>query len=160
MLLLELEYARARGNDRMNFIEGTVMKLVKLALPILAALFLASALPQPASAQFAGGGGGGGFEQMEQYAPLLEMMKKKMGKKRFATLMQTVGPMASQMMDGQGSGGFGGGGFGGGGYGGGGFDMNSLGGMMDAQTITSLVGTFDGGGKRSVHYKKAHKPGP
>ncbi len=75
----------------------------------------------PAKAQFAGLGGGG--DMMTQMAPMLEMMKAKMGKRRFAMLMQTMGPMMSQMMDG-GGGGFGGmlgggipGGFGGG-YGG------------------------------------------
>jgi hypothetical protein len=48
-------------------------------------------------------------------APMLEMMKAKMGKRRFAMLMQTMGPMMSQMMEGGGGGGFGGGpgGFGG-----------------------------------------------
>ena len=80
-------------------------RIVRLALPALALLIMSSTLPQPAHAQFAGGGG---FEQMQQMAPLLNMMKKKMGKKRFAMLMQTMGPMMSQMMEGQGSG-FGGG---------------------------------------------------
>ena len=31
--------------------------------------------------------------QMEQFAPMLEMMKQKMGKQNFARLMQTMGPM-------------------------------------------------------------------
>ncbi len=58
---------------------------------------------------------------MTQMAPMLEMMKAKMGKRRFGMMMQTMGPMMSQMMEG-GGGGFGGmlggggmpGGFGGG----------------------------------------------
>ena len=62
---------------------------------------------------------------MTQMAPMLEMMKAKMGKRRFAMMMQTMGPMMSRMMEG-GGGGLGGmmggggipGGFGGG-YGGG-----------------------------------------
>jgi hypothetical protein len=75
----------------------------------------------PAKAQF---GGGGGQDMMTQMAPMLEMMKAKMGKRRFAAMMQTMGPMMSRMMEG-GGGGLGGmmgggipGGFGGG-YGGG-----------------------------------------
>jgi hypothetical protein len=31
-------------------------------------------------------------------------------------------------------------------------------GMMDGQTISNLVGTFDGGGKRTVRHKKARSP--
>jgi hypothetical protein len=78
----------------------------------------------PAKAQFAGfggGGSGGGQDMMTQMAPMLEMMKAKMGKRRFAAMMQTMGPMMSRMMEG-GGGGLGGmmggggipGGFGGG----------------------------------------------
>ena len=72
----------------------------------------------PAKAQF----GGGGQDMMTQMAPMLEMMKAKMGKRRFAMMMQTMGPMMSRMMEGGGGGGLGGmmggggipGGFGGG----------------------------------------------
>src|SRR5258705_9859620 len=75
----------------------------------------------PAKAQFGGFGGAVGGDMMTQMAPMLEMMKAKMGKRRFGMMMQTVGPMMSQMMEG-GGGGFGGmlggggtpGGFGGG----------------------------------------------
>ena len=56
----------------------------------------------PAKAQF--GGGGGGQDMMTQMAPMLEMMKAKMGKRRFAALMQTMGPMMSHMMEGGGGG--------------------------------------------------------
>jgi hypothetical protein len=69
-------------------------------LPILFTLTSA-----PAKAQFAGfGGGGGGGDMMTQMAPMLEMMKAKMGKRRFAMLIQTMGPMMSQMMEGGGGG--------------------------------------------------------
>ena len=44
---------------------------------------------------------------MTQMAPMLEMMKAKMGKRRFAMLMQTMGPMMSRMME-NGGGGLGG----------------------------------------------------
>lgn len=61
----------------------------------------------PAKAQFAGfGASSGGEDMMTQFAPMLEMMKAKMGKKRFGMLMQTMGPMMAKMMDG--GGGFGG----------------------------------------------------
>jgi hypothetical protein len=61
------------------------------ALPILAAVILSVSVSRPAHAQF----GGGGMDQMQQFAPMLEMMKKKMGKKRFGKIMQMVGPMMS-----------------------------------------------------------------
>jgi hypothetical protein len=122
----------------------TVMKRTwKLVLPIVAGLILSTNLSRPAHAQF-GGGSGGGFEQMQQMAPMLNMMKKKLGKKRFAKLMQTMGPMMSKMMDGQG-GGFGGmgGGFGGGM---GGFDMNSMGAMMNPEMMSMMMGMIGSGG--------------
>jgi hypothetical protein len=108
-------------------------RLAKLAAPfaIAAAVVIA---PAPAKAQFDEG-------QMAQFAPMLEMMKQKMGKKRFGQMMQTMGPMMENMM-GQGGGGFGGGGFGGGGMGG--FDMNSMSGMMNPQTMNSMIGMFGG----------------
>ena len=81
-------------------------------------LLLFSLTSIPAKAQFAGlGGGGGGEDMMTQMAPMLEMMKAKMGKRRFAMMMQTMGPMMSRMME-NGDGGLGsmtgGGGFPGG----------------------------------------------
>jgi hypothetical protein len=92
----------------------------KLICRAAALLVLLALTVVPAKAQFGGLGGGGGNQEdmMTQMAPMLEMMKAKMGKKRFGAMMQTMGPMMSQMM--QGGGGFGGGGFGGGGFGGGG----------------------------------------
>jgi uncharacterized membrane protein YgcG len=121
-------------------------RTMKLVLPIVAALILSSNISRPAHAQFAGDGG---FEQMQQFAPMLEMMKKKMGKKRFAKLIQTMGPMMSQMMDGQG-GGFGGFGGGGGGFGGGGFDMSAMSGMMTPEMISGMTQMF-GGTRKSSH---------
>jgi hypothetical protein len=64
----------------------------------------------PAKAQF--GGGGDGEDMMTQMAPMLNMMKAKMGKRRFGMMMQTMGPMMSPMMQNGGGGipgGFGGG---------------------------------------------------
>jgi len=58
----------------------------------------------PARAQFGGFGGAGGGDMMTQMAPMLEMMKAKMGKRRFGMMMQTMGPMMSQMMEGGGGG--------------------------------------------------------
>src|SRR5580704_8734899 len=80
-------------------------------------LLLFTLTAAPAKAQFAGlgggGGGGGGGDMMTQMAPMLEMMKAKMGKRRFAMMMQTMGPMMGQMMEGGGLGGMmGSGGFG------------------------------------------------
>lgn len=121
-------------------------RTMKLVLPIVAGLILSTNISRPAHAQFAGGGGGG-FEQMQQMAPMLNMMKRKMGKKRFAKMMQTFGPMMSEMMDGQGGGGFGGGGFGGGNFGGGGgFNMGAISGMMNPEMIGSMTQMFGGKG--------------
>ena len=110
-------------------------KFTKLAGPlaIVAALAFTSA---PAKAQF----GGMGMDNMEQMAPMIEMMKQRMGKKRFAQLMQTMGPMMEKMMANQG-GGFGGGmgGFGGG-LGGGGFNM----GGMDMGQMMAMMGSMKG----------------
>ena len=144
----------------------------------VAALLLAFTLTAaPAKAQMGFSGVGGG-DMMTQMAPMLEMMKAKMGKRRFATMMQTMGPMMSQMMEGggggfggmmgSGGGGFGGmmggggipGGFGGGyapeGYGmgmGGGNFMGMLGGggggeMMSMIPQLMRVANFGGGHRR------------
>jgi hypothetical protein len=120
-----------------------MMSFAKLACPaaVLAALTFAA----PAHAQF----GGMDMSQMQQqFTPMLEMMKQKMGKKRFGQLMQTMGPMMSQMMDGQGGGG-GGGGMGGFGGGAGGFDMSQMMSMMG-----SMKGLMGGGGRR--HKSRRH----
>ena len=143
-------------------------KAVCQAATVLLLFTLTSA---PAKAQFGGfGSGGGGGDMMTQMAPMLEMMKAKMGKRRFGMLMQTMGPMMSQMMEG-GGGGFGGmlggggipGGFGGGGasfapagYGmgmGGGDFMGMLGGggggeMMSMIPQLMRMANFGGGHRR------------
>jgi hypothetical protein len=69
----------------------------KLGCPLVVAIALA--LPAaPAHAQFGG-------DQMRQFAPMIQMVKKKIGKRRFAQLMQTLGPIMAGMM--QQGGGFG-----------------------------------------------------
>ncbi len=115
-------------------------RLLKIAPPTALAALLSVATP--ASAQFAGTDE---FQQMEQFAPVLELMKRRMGKKRFGQLMQTVGPMMDQMMTSQGSapGGFGAFGsphsFGGTQ----GFDVGRMANLIDAQTIVGLVQAFE-----------------
>jgi hypothetical protein len=79
----------------------------KVICQAAAVLLLFSVASSPAKAQFAGFGGGagaGGEDMMTQMAPMLEMMKAKMGKRRFAALMQTMGPMMSRMMENGGGG--------------------------------------------------------
>ncbi|HTE94016.1 MAG TPA: hypothetical protein VK678_10970 [Bradyrhizobium sp.] len=100
----------------------------------------------PARAQF---GGGGGEDMMTQMAPMLNMMKAKMGKRRFGMMMQTMGPMMSRMMQ-NGSGGFGGmrGGGGGipGGFGGGTtYAADSYGTNMGGGGFTGMLGGGGGG---------------
>jgi len=110
-------------------------------------LLLVTLTTVPAKAQFAGFGGEGGGDMMTQMAPMLEMMKARMGKRRFGKMMQTVGPMMSQMMEG-GGGGFGDmlgsgipGGFGGGtSFAPGGYGMSPGGG-----DLTGMLGGSGGG---------------
>ncbi len=142
-------------------------RLTKLMAPLAIALALGlSQTPAKAQGNLAGvfgGGGGGDGDMMTQMEPMLEMLKKKMGKKRFTQLMQTVGPMFAGGEGGGGFGGFGGGGFGGGGFdfnniggsfggggfGGGGFDMSAVSGLMSSGMIQQ-IGSFGGRkGKRS-----------
>lgn len=75
----------------------------KVICQAAAVLLLFSVASSPAKAQFLGGGAGG-EDMMTQMAPMLEMMKAKMGKRRFAALMQTMGPMMSRMMENGGGG--------------------------------------------------------
>ncbi|TFV74778.1 hypothetical protein E4K64_18285 [Bradyrhizobium frederickii] len=126
----------------------------KVICQAAAVLLLFSVASTPAKAQFAGfgGGGAGGEDMMTQMAPMLEMMKAKMGKRRFAMMMQTMGPMMSRMMEngGGGLGGMMGGGFGApnyGGYmpmGGSGYMPTGLGGMGGGDIMGMLGGA--GGG--------------
>lgn len=109
-------------------------------------LLLFSISSVPAKAQFAGLGGAGGEDMMTQMAPVLEMMKAKMGKRRFAMLMQTMGPMMGRMME---NGGGGMGGLASGNYGGyapmgGGTVPIGIGGMGGGDIIGMLGGA--GGG--------------
>jgi hypothetical protein len=106
-------------------------------------LLLFTLTSMPAKAQFAGiGGGGVGEDMMTQMAPMLEMMKAKMGKRRFGMMMQTMGPMMGGMMEG------GGGGLGG--MMGGGGMPGGLGGMipggMGGMGGGDIMGMIGGGG--------------
>jgi len=97
----------------------------------------------PASAQFGGAGGG---DMMTQMAPMLEMMKARMGERRFGMLMQTMGPMMSQMMEGGGGGMLGGGGIPGG-FGGASFAPGGYGMGAGAGNFTGMLGGGEGGGQ-------------
>ena len=133
---------------------------------LAAALILAFALaPVPAKAQFAPLGGADG-DMMTQMAPMLEMMKAKMGNRRFATMMQTVGPIASKMMEGGGMGGIpaglgDGAGFAPDGYGtgmGGGEFMGMLGGSGGSEMIGMIPQLMQmaplGGGYGRRHHRR------
>jgi len=114
----------------------------KVICQAAAVLLLFAVTSAPANAQmgFGGGGIGGGEDMMTQMAPMLEMIKARMGKRRFAMLMQTMGPM----MEGRGGGGFGsmmGGGMIPGGTGG--SDMSGMMGMLGGGgggDIMSMIG--------------------
>ncbi|MCA1377390.1 MULTISPECIES: hypothetical protein [Bradyrhizobium] len=116
----------------------------KVICQAAAVLLLFSISSVPAKAQFLGGGGAGGEDMMTQMAPMLEMMKAKMGKRRFAMLMQTMGPMMSRMME---NGGGGLGGLMGGGNFGGGLGAPSYGGYtpMGGGTMPVGIGSMGGG---------------
>ena len=123
----------------------------KVICQAAAVLLLFSVASTPAKAQFLGGGAGG-EDMMTQMAPMLEMMKAKMGKRRFAMLMQTMGPMMSRMME-NGGGGLGGM-MGGGGMGGladgnfgGGYGAPNYGGYapMGGGTMPMGLGGMGGG---------------
>lgn len=115
----------------------------KVICQAAAVLLLFSISSVPAKAQFLGGGGAGGEDMMTQMAPMLEMMKAKMGKRRFAMLMQTMGPMMSRMME---NGGGLGGMMGGGSFGRG-FGAPSYGGYapMGGGTMPVGIGSMGGG---------------
>ncbi|WKA28387.1 hypothetical protein [Bradyrhizobium roseum] len=138
----------------------------KIVCQAAALLVLFALTLTPAKAQF--GGGGGGQDMMTQMAPMLEMMKAKMGKKRFGALMQTMGPMMSRMTE-NGGGGFGGlmggGGipsFGGGGYvpegygvTTGGMNIGGFGGTELMSMVPQLVSLANvGGGRHGRRHRK------
>jgi hypothetical protein len=124
----------------------------KVVCQAAALLLLFTLTSAPAKAQLAGFGGGG--DMMTQMAPMLEMMKAKMGKRRFGMMMQTMGPMMSKMMEG------GGGGFGGmmggggipGGFGGGGTTLapEGLAGGFGGGDIMGMLGGNGGGEMMSM----------
>lgn len=105
-------------------------RLARLACPVV---ILAALFSTPAKAQF----DGMDMSQMQQFAPMLETMKQKMGKRRFGHLMRMMGPM----MEGMQSQGFSAGGFSPmtGGFGGG----APMGGM-DIGQIMGMVGSMKG----------------
>ena len=128
----------------------------KVVCQAAAFLLLFTLTSAPAKAQLAGFGGGGGGDMMTQMAPMLDMMKAKMGKRRFGMMMQTMGPMMSKMMEGGGGGGLsgmlGGGGIPGGLSGGGGFAPEGYG--IGGGDIMGMIGplmrmaNFGGGHRR------------
>jgi len=129
----------------------------KAACRVAVLLLLFALTSVPAKAQFGGGAGGG--DMMTQMAPMLEMMKAKVGKRRFGQMMQTMGPMMSGMME-NGGGGFGG--FGGGsGFAPQGYGMGMLGGsgggdMMSMIPQLMQMGNF-GGGRYGHHRRRRHR---
>jgi hypothetical protein len=66
---------------------------LKIGYALSALLIFLVGVWEPASAQFAGVGD----ERMQQFAPMLQMMKKRLGKRRFGQLMQMMGPMLANM---------------------------------------------------------------
>ena len=53
----------------------------------------------PAKAQMAGFGGmGGDDDMMTQMAPMMDMMKSQMGKRKFRKMMKGAGPMMGKMI--------------------------------------------------------------
>jgi len=139
----------------------------KAACRVAVLLLLFALISMPAKAQFGGGAGGG--DMMTQMAPMLEMMKAKMGKRRFGQMMQTMAPMMSRMMENGGglggmAGGFGGGsGFAPQGYGmgiGGGDFIGMLGGAGGSDMMSMIpqlmqIANFSGG--RYGHRRRRHR---
>jgi hypothetical protein len=117
-------------------------------------LLLFTLTTAPAKAQFTGlGGGEGSGDMMTEMAPMLEMIKAKMGKRRFAMLMRTVGPIMSRMMEnGGGFGGMpGGGGIPGGVGGGAAFAPESYGiGTRGGGDFVGMLGGSGGGELKSM----------
>jgi hypothetical protein len=115
----------------------------KVICQAAAVLLLFTVTNMPAKAQLGGFSAAGGEDMMTQMAPMLEMMKAKMGKRRFAMLMQTLAPM----MDGSGGGGLAGL-MGGGAIPGatGGMIPDGIGGMMPGGgDVMGMMGGIGGG---------------
>ena len=111
-------------------------RALKLAQPAIAGLLLLMVSTPPALSSRVQTQ----LQTMEQFAPVLEVMKQHMGKKRFGQLMQTVGPMMDQMMAGEGSSAAGGYGAFGGSHS---FDVGRMVTLIDGQTIAGLVRAFE-----------------
>lgn len=130
-----------------------------LKIGCASSVLLLVAASGPAYAQF-GGFGGEGQDQMQQYAPMIEMMKKRLGKRRFTQLMQTMGPMLANMQQqGGGMGGMGMGDMFGSGQGtfGSGQAMQSMMGMMASPQMIDLIeGMIDGSHGRHSGKKHHH----
>jgi hypothetical protein len=145
------------------------------------AIVCCAATSVPAQAQMFGSDEN---QMAAQFAPMLEMMKAKMGKRCYGQLMQTFGPMMANMMEGNGGmfgggfGGFSGGGFGGGygnfgadgynGYGGYGGGFGNWGQMFGSgQGMGNIMAMLGGNGMnmaglftncrigRKAHHKRA-----
>jgi hypothetical protein len=147
--------------------------LAKLSGPVAVALALALT-SVPAHAQLFKEEDMG---QMKQFAPIFEMMKQKMGKKRYGAMMRKMGPMMARMgNNGNGSGGNFGRGFGAGGGDLGGFDFdgfsagnlsgfsggdfggmaNMFGSGRDMGDLRGLIGDFTGRhGRRGWRHRHA-----
>ena len=85
------------------------------------------------------------FGQAKQFAPMFEMMKKTMGKKRYGAMMRKMGPMLARMGD---NGNGVGGGFGAAGSGGGDVGSYDFGGYSggDFAGIANMFGSGRGMG--------------
>ena len=77
-----------------------MIKLSKMLGGAAVLLLMLSAVP--AKAQLAGfdgmGSRGGGDDMMTQMAPMMDMMKSQMGKRKFRKMMKGAGPMMGKMM--------------------------------------------------------------
>jgi hypothetical protein len=135
---------------RSSACEGLTMtkagRMTGCAAATLIVLLMAAIAPAKAQIAGLGGDGGGGQDMMTQMAPMLNMMKAKMGKRRFGALMQTMGPMMGNMMQGGGAlGGSGFGGLGGSSVIGPGLPAFASGGFAGGSDITSMLGGAGGG---------------
>jgi hypothetical protein len=93
-----------------------------IAIPVLCCLLAPSANAQSEDVM--------GGEQMRQFAPMLKMMKQRLGKRRFGQLMRTVGPMMANMQEGGGQG------------------MGNITGVLGSGGVGGLAGFGMGDGRR------------
>jgi hypothetical protein len=145
----ELPLLTTRKRPHRSFFNPEKAKLMKTLTKLGCPLVVAAALALssiPAHAQLFKEED---FGQAKQFAPMFEMMKKTMGKKRYAALMRKMGPMMARM--GESGNGFGGGLSGGGDVGGydlGGFSGGKFSGFSggDFGGIANMVGSGRGMG--------------